>query len=97
MICTVRFYGVLAMVLSISSGDPVPLELPEDSRYGEVLDAIFEKFGGRFPPSMWNAEKRLFHSSVLAFGDEGRFLPQSRSTPIPDCREIRFHLPLSGG
>ncbi len=97
MICTVRFYGVLAMVLSIPSGSPVSLELPEESSYGEVLDAIFERFGDRFPPSMWDGKKRLFHSSVLAFGDDGRFLPQSRSTLLPECREIRFHLPLSGG
>lgn len=97
MIFTVRFYGVLAMVLGVQSGAPVSLELIEGSEYGSVLDAIHKKYGDRFPPSMWDGEKGMFSSGVLAFGDEGRFLPRTRSVSLPKCGEIRFHLPLSGG
>jgi len=97
MIYTVRFYGVLAMVLGVQSGAPISLELPEESKYGSVLDAIQKKYGNRFPPSLWDGEKKIFSSGVLAFGDEGRFLPRTRSASLPKCGEIRFHLPLSGG
>ncbi len=97
MICTVRFFGVLAMVLGVPSGAPVALELPDGSNYGAALDALQDKLGDRFPPSMWDREKGMFNPSVLAFGDEGRFLPRNRSGPLPKCEEIRFHLPLSGG
>ena len=40
MIYTVRFFGVLAMVLGVQSGAPISLELPEGSEYGSALDAI---------------------------------------------------------
>ena len=97
MIFTVRFYGVLAMVLGVQSGAPVSLDLIEGSEYGSVLDAIHQKYGDRVPPAMWDGEKGMFSSGVLAFGDEGRFLPRTRSVSLPKCGEIRFHLPLSGG
>ena len=60
MIYTVRFYGVLAMVLGVQSGAPISLELPEESKYGSVLDAIQKKYGNRFPPSLWDGEKKIF-------------------------------------
>lgn len=97
MVCTIRFHGVLAIVLCVPPGEELLLDLPEKANYGTLLDTLHQRFNNRFPPSMWDGEKACFHPSVLAFGDGNRFLPENRTLPLPEGREVRFHLPLSGG
>lgn len=88
---TVRFMGPLR---EFAGGDALELELPEGSSYGQVLQEIDRRLGGRLPARIWDSAAKDFKAGILVMG-VGRDLTD-HSAVLRDGEEIKV-LPMLGG
>lgn len=88
---TVRFMGPLREFVG---GETLELELREGASYGEALDEIDKRLGGRLPGRIWDSSARDFKAGILVMGT-GRDLGD-RSVVLRDGEEIKV-LPMLGG
>jgi molybdopterin converting factor small subunit len=73
----------------------VPFDLPPGSSYGALLEEIGSRFGGNFPPRIWDERATDFKAGILVIG-AGRDL-DSRSIPLLEGEEIKVLPLLAGG
>lgn len=91
----VRFTAMLARSLELRSSDLVAFELEAGGTYGELLVAIGERFGERFPPNTWDPQARRFHPHVGAL-QHGTPLRDPAAVLQPDL-EVTFLVGIAGG
>jgi len=88
---TVKFFGHLGEQTGQERADFI---LNSGATYGDLLEAIGERFGYRLHAGLWDAEQRMFKAGILAVG-AGRDLNGPEMTLL-DGEEIKI-VPLLGG
>ncbi|MBX7110469.1 MAG: hypothetical protein K1X87_01310 [Dehalococcoidia bacterium] len=73
----------------------MPFELSAGGTYGELLAAIGERFGERFPPNTWDPVTRRFHEHVRGM-QQGIPLRDPNEVLAPD-EEVTFLVGIAGG
>lgn len=73
----------------------MPFELVAGGTYGELLAAIGERFGERFPPNTWDPATRRFHDHVRGMQD-GLPLRDPEAVLVPG-EEVTFLVGIAGG
>jgi len=91
---TVIFHGVLADFIGEKRTD---FDLPEDTRYADLLAAIGRRFGRKMPDKLWDKGKNIFKAAVLATRDERHLTAIDVNDPLDDGDEIKFLLMSAGG
>ena len=90
---TVSFVGVLA---SFVGAETASLDLPEGSRYQDLLAELGRRFAPKMPEQLWNKEKKTFSSPILATRDERSLAPIDGSELV-DGDQIKLFLGAAGG
>ncbi|MCE5202728.1 MAG: hypothetical protein ABFC80_00020 [Coriobacteriales bacterium] len=94
---TARFFGLVGMLLDDPPGDPIVFELPHGATYGDLLDAVGERFGHQFPPNVWDPVTRSFHPQVVALIEDRSATPADRDRTLTDGGVAAFFVPIAGG
>lgn len=95
MTIPVRFTGVLARELGISSGQLIHYTLPADARYRDLIGMIRDQYAGSFPDNTWDEEANSFHPHVQALQDGERLA--GPDSPLRADTEVIFLVGIAGG
>jgi molybdopterin converting factor small subunit len=88
---TVKFFGPIAEQVG---EERVTFSFKEGADYGQLLEEIGKRFGGRFHERIWDSGQKIFKAGILVVG-EGRDFHRTE-TLLRDGEEIKI-LPLLGG
>lgn len=88
----INFLGMLSNHTGVES---VEFDMSDDADYGDLLDMIADRFGGKLPKSLWNAERKEFRKPINAIGSNGDI--EERGARLKGHDEIHFLMPVSGG
>jgi len=89
---TVHFIGPL---IEYTGQRTLRFSFSDGALYGALLDEFDQRFGDRFPETMWDRNQRFFKKGILVVG-AGRDL-DSPETPLMDGEEIKIVPVLAGG
>jgi molybdopterin converting factor small subunit len=89
---TVTFFGPLGEQIGEKTAR---FEFSQGCVYGDLLDEIGRRFGGRFHPRLWDSDQNEFKAGILVVG-EGRDL-ETRDTLLVDDENIRIIPVFAGG
>jgi hypothetical protein len=90
---TVSFVGVLA---SFVGAETASVDLPEGSRYEDLLAELGRMFAPNMPQLLWDEERRTFKAPILATRDERSLAPIDGSELV-DGDQIKLFLMAAGG
>jgi len=93
----VRFFGIVGIGLGVPPGEPIVFDLPGGATYGDLLDAIGERFDSRFPPNVWDPRTRSFHPQVLSIADDRMMSAADREVGLCEGGVANFFVPIAGG
>jgi molybdopterin converting factor small subunit len=88
----INFMGMLSKYTGVESVD---IELPDDARYGDLLDEIGARYGADLPEKCWDRNANEFIKPISAIGSNGDV--ELRDTPLTGTDEIHILIPISGG
>ncbi len=89
---TVMFFGALRQQ---AGQEKVDFALPDGAVFGDLLDSIGHRFGGKLDRRIWDTGTNTFKSGVKAAGN-GRYL-EARETALMNGEQIMIMPALAGG